>query len=127
MNFKRIKKTKAANWISAFPEQRKQPTSESYQGCQHRSEIGGMRERVYQGIAKMFLELHRFCQPCKEQNDIRRSQDVHHMRGREGLLLSDVRYFLPVCRQHHGWIEANKEDARKKGWQADQGDFRRQD
>jgi hypothetical protein len=35
------------------------------------------------------------------------STEVHHMRGRIGILLLDQEYWLPVCRACHAWIEVN--------------------
>lgn len=45
-----------------------------------------------------FLAEHDRCEVafCREK-----SVDVHHMRGREGELLLDARFWLAVCRKHH--------------------------
>lgn len=42
----------------------------------------------------------------------------HHIRGRVGSLLNDVRFWLPVCEQCHQWIEKNRAAARRRGWLA---------
>jgi hypothetical protein len=44
-----------------------------------------------------------------------RATDVHHVRGRAGTLLIDERFWVPVSRAGHRWIEDNKELARKAG------------
>lgn len=47
----------------------------------------------------------------------------HHMRGRLGDLLWDVRFFLAVSQQGHDWIHQNIEQARRHGWIAQAGDW----
>lgn len=43
-------------------------------------------------------------------------EDVHHMRGREGSLLLDTRYWLAVSRKAHIKITNNPAWARSKGY-----------
>jgi hypothetical protein len=38
--------------------------------------------------------------------------DVHHMKGKIGDLLNDVRWWLPVSRSGHDWCENNPEAAK---------------
>jgi hypothetical protein len=45
-------------------------------------------------------------------------EDRHHIRGKLGPLLRDQRYWLPVCRKAHAWIDAHRAEARKRGWLA---------
>lgn len=42
--------------------------------------------------------------------------EVHHKKGRIGKLLTDVRYFLAVCRSHHNYIELHPEESKEKGY-----------
>lgn len=49
--------------------------------------------------------------------------DIHHVRGRIGKLLMDQRYWLAVSRKGHRWIHDNIEEARKRGWIAQRGDW----
>lgn len=39
--------------------------------------------------------------------------DVHHTRGRTGTLLLDTRFWVPVCRECHNWIQDNPAEARQ--------------
>lgn len=57
----------------------------------------------------------------------READDVHHLRGRSGSLLRDTRYWLPVSRAAHVWIDANRAEARAKGWLCEKGDWLRVD
>lgn len=41
--------------------------------------------------------------------------EVHHTKGRTGSLLTNVMYFLAVCRNCHDWIENNPAAAKEKG------------
>lgn len=40
---------------------------------------------------------------------------VHHMKGRAGKLLRDQMYWLPLCFEHHSWVENHKQTSRKMG------------
>lgn len=46
----------------------------------------------------------------------RPAEQVHHIRGRLGKLLCDVRYWLPVTQEGHLWIHSFPNEAREKGW-----------
>lgn len=53
--------------------------------------------------------------------------DVHHVRGRAGSLLLDTRYWLPVSRAGHYWIDTHRNEARARGWLAKLGEWNRVD
>lgn len=42
--------------------------------------------------------------------------EIHHMKGRVGLLLTDERYWIPVSREGHLKIELNPVWAKEKGY-----------
>lgn len=44
-----------------------------------------------------------------------KTESVHHKRGR-GRYLLDVSTFLPCCLSCHGFIEANPQEAKERGW-----------
>jgi len=46
---------------------------------------------------------------------IHEATDVHHKKGR-GVLLNEVKYWLPVCRACHVLIEKNPLWAKEKGY-----------
>ncbi len=44
------------------------------------------------------------------------ASECHHSKGRLGRLLCDVRWWVPVSREGHDWIESHHRDAREKFW-----------
>lgn len=80
------------------------------------------RLAVYKLVRDTFLENHGRCAVCRE----RKSDEVHHKRGRIGKLLCNVAYFVPVCMECHAWIGAYPATARAMGWLAQPGDWGRQ-
>ena len=44
------------------------------------------------------------------------AEDNHHMAGKEGALLLDTRYWLPVCRRHHTFITEHSAWAIQNGY-----------
>lgn len=45
-----------------------------------------------------------------------KTTEIHHKMGRIEDLLCDIRFFLPVCRSCHDWIEVNSEKAKELGF-----------
>lgn len=117
MSWNREKKTKAANWVNAFPNQVRRVNAETTAGCGHRSDINEIREAVYHPICALFLEAYPVCQRCGKKP----SDDVHHSRGRVGLLLFDVRYFISLCRRCHNLTHDNPKESEKLGFMAQRG------
>ena len=75
------------------------------------SDEGKERMAVYGAINRMFLLMNLECEICGRNSD-----EVHHKKGRIGDLLYDVRFFLPVCRICHDFIEKHPETAYMNGW-----------
>lgn len=69
--------------------------------------------KVYKKLAKEFLKKNYRCQ-VKGCNHA--SQCVHHMAGRVGENLTDVRKFLAVCFEHHRQIEENPDWSYENGY-----------
>lgn len=71
------------------------------------------RLREYRKVRDEFMKTHSVCQVdgCKNI-----PTDVHHMRGKIGDLLTDVNFFLAVCRGCHTRIETNPEWAKENGY-----------
>lgn len=46
----------------------------------------------------------------------RPAEQVHHIKGRRGKLLCDIKHWLPVTQEGHDWIHNNPTEARAKGW-----------
>lgn len=45
-----------------------------------------------------------------------RTRDIHHVRGRYGMLLNDETHWLAVSREAHDWIHQHGDLARARGW-----------
>jgi len=68
--------------------------------------------RIYRKRARLFLMRNPFCAVFKSQP----SSQVHHSRGRLGALLLDERFWFAVSLAGHQWIDANRNEARKRGF-----------
>lgn len=125
--FTKLKRPKSI-CVAAFPKQFKKLNPErsaATAGLRGRSASEALRMEIYRPIASMFKELNPLCHACKiiKLDAMAGStgfvplftQDVHHNRGRSGLLLFDTRHWLAVCRQCHDWIGAHPDEAMKLG------------
>lgn len=67
---------------------------------------------VYRLLRNKYMNEHEVCEfkGCQ-----RSSNDLHHIRGR-GPYLSDIRYFMAICRHHHQWVDVNTIEARELGY-----------
>jgi len=80
--------------------------------------------RIYFGMKKIWLASHPLCLPCKTRWEKRNwTDDVHHCRGRASTLLIDARWWIPVCRNCHDFIQRNPKEARARGWLCDWGQW----
>lgn len=119
--FKPPKKRAKAPWTRAFPAQAKalSPERSLAGGVKARSASHETRMAVYRPIAEMFKRLNPYCQLCTKRGYSgglsRQTTDIHHSRGRDGLLLFDTRWFKAACRQCHDWAENNPEAAAAVG------------
>lgn len=119
MSFIRKPKQPKSICMEAFPKQftKLHPERSEAGGIKARSASEKVRMDIYRPIAEMFKEMKPWCMACFVINpymnaiDSERSEDVHHVRGREGLLLFDIRFWLPVCRKCHNWIHSNPKKA----------------
>lgn len=106
--------------MEAFPSQFKslRPENSAAGGVKARSGSEAVRMEIYKAISDVWRSLHRWCECCTLRNSGSISQaavDIHHVHGRDGLLLFDVRYWLAVCRPCHNWIHAHPKQARELG------------
>jgi hypothetical protein len=74
------------------------------------SEEGKERMAVYNAINRMFLIMNLECGVCGGN-----SEEVHHKKGRDGILLFDIRFWLPVCRRCHERITIESKWAYNEG------------
>lgn len=72
--------------------------------------------KIYKVEKEKYMKEHPMCEAgiiCKHKTE---SQDIHHKKGRNGDLLTDINFFLAVCRKDHEWIENNPIEAKKLGF-----------
>jgi len=105
-----------------------------------RSEIGWERDKEYRKVRDAWMVLpdgtRRTCAAClkieyppsigKNLGFMHDASEPHHSRGKIGKLLFDTRFFIPVCRTAHNWIDANREKARELGLLCKVGEFNTQ-
>ena len=93
---------------------------------ERRVAAGGVRPRsksmtalmkLYNAERRKFLAENWTCWACVHTgvNRVKRSEDLHHARGRLNGLLLDKRYWVALCREHHDRVEADKPWARALG------------
>lgn len=78
----------------------------------HRSKKRIVQEREYNRKRRIFMEKNPVCQ---FENCNLPSTECHHAKGRIGDLLTDERYFVALCHEHHTWVELNPLEAKEKG------------
>jgi hypothetical protein len=73
--------------------------------------------KIYYSLKKYILSQRPYCQipsangtPC-----LNRATGIHHVKGRAGELLCDVRFWLAVCPQCHDYIHAHAKESRARG------------
>ena len=73
----------------------------------------GIKLKEYKIVRDKYMEEHIGCEfkYCSQA-----SEDLHHMAGRTGDLLTDTRYFMAVCREHHLWIHNNPKESLENGY-----------
>lgn len=71
------------------------------------------QEKIYRKKAKAYLVAH---PKCEVKGCNRVSEDLHHKAGRVGDLLTNEKYFMAVCRDHHTQIEQDPVWAKEQGY-----------
>lgn len=70
--------------------------------------------KIYLTLRNVFLENHPNCEAnlpgCK-----RVASEVHHKKGRRGMTLNEVEFWLPLCRNCHDWIHLNIDKSLQMG------------
>jgi len=75
-----------------------------------RSKKRASQEREYKSLRDIWI-VGKKCKRCKSV-----ATECHHMKGRIGRLLLDIKFWLPVCSECHKHIELNPIEAKEKGW-----------
>ena len=52
---------------------------------------------------------------CAVEGCYLKSVDVHHAKGRQGDLLTNTKWFVPICRKHHDYFQEHSKEAIEKG------------
>ena len=116
--------------VAAFPEQFKKlhPERGAAGGIKWRSKPKAILDAVYSSIATLFKIANPWCKICELRGNhvIHGTEDVHHSRGKQGLLYFDVRWFVPCCRSCHSWAENNVESAMAIGVTCQKGDWNKE-
>lgn len=73
------------------------------------------RLREYNKVRLSFMEENPYCQAMVTCHGLL-STDIHHVRGKIGDKLTDVKDFMSVCRGCHTWIHDNDAKAREMGF-----------
>jgi hypothetical protein len=79
-----------------------------------RSTKRAKQEREYAKLAKEYLSNHLYCEmklPCCTVVAL----ECHHMKGRDGALLTDTDNFMAACAPCHAWVTENSKQAIEMG------------
>ena len=79
--------------------------------------------RKYWPLRRKFIEDHPHCEFPISSSDpliytptcMSRTISIHHMNGQNWRVMNETKWWLPTCIEHHAWIEAHKNEARKLG------------
>jgi hypothetical protein len=81
-----------------------------------RSTKRAKQEREYSDKRKIFMLANPICQANIPGLCTTQSTDVHHVMGRVGELLLEVKEWMSVCRACHMWIETHPLEATELGY-----------
>ena len=116
---KTLCKRSLAPWTQAFPDQAAQlhPERSKAGGIKARSSSEEVRMAIYRPIAVMFLIINPECQVCRllVNKSPLPSVEVHHVKGRDGLLLFDTRFWKAICRLCHRTVHDNPKLGKRLG------------
>jgi hypothetical protein len=74
--------------------------------------------KIYYSLADYVLSQRPYCEfpsSTGAATCMNPATQIHHMRGRAGPLLCDVRFWLAVCDKCHKYIHEHGKEARKRG------------
>lgn len=72
---------------------------------------------TYRSLKEYILKERPYCEmpsPTGAVSCLGRSAQIHHMKGRAGPLLNDVRWWMAVCASCHTYIEDHKKEMRAR-------------
>lgn len=79
------------------------------------AKLASARSAYAKRVKTWLLEpTNRWCLVMKKlRQPVSRATQCHHKHGRQGALLMDERYWLPVSAEGHRWIDANRRQAQE--------------
>jgi len=77
-----------------------------------RSTKRALQEKVYNDLVRVW----KVGKKCAIRGCSDDCHDAHHMAGKEGELLLNSKYWLPICRTHHTFITTNSRWAIENGY-----------
>lgn len=88
------------------------------------SKVQRKKNTAYSVVVKKFKLENPFCACCPKRKMVPRpTEHNHHQRGKLGPLLTDVRFFIPVCFNCHAWIGDHPVEARAIGMLCEEGEW----
>lgn len=69
----------------------------------------------YKALRIEYLSKHQMCERC----GMYEATHIHHLMGRIGKLLNDIRFWVALCFHCHAWAHQNPKEAKEKGWLLD--------
>ena len=71
------------------------------------------QEREYRKLRKQYLEANPICEVegCEAE-----ATEIHHRKGRTGILLTQKEHFLGTCSPHHRYIESHPIESKELGY-----------
>ena len=79
--------------------------------------------RKYWTLRRKFIEDHPFCEfPLLYDSKgftpacTNPTRSIHHMNGQNWRIMNETKWWMPVCNEHHTWIEDHKNESRKRGF-----------
>ena len=112
---------KQATWCKAFPRQMTD-SKPRVKYVNHFSKHQKKKNAQYKRIRLEYLAEKKVCEVCHTDP----STAIHHKRGRTGGLLTNTKYFVPVCDGCHRWIHDCPNTARLVGVLAKPGEWGKQ-
>jgi hypothetical protein len=74
--------------------------------------------KIYYSLKKYILSQRPYCQmpsPTGSPSCMNPATQIHHIKGRAGSLLCDVRYWIAVCPPCHQYIHDHARESRARG------------
>lgn len=79
------------------------------------SEKRAIELEIYRGLRMIHMDKYPDCQIRVDDKCTIIATELHHQQGREGLLLTDERYFKSACKYCHDTITENSKSAIENG------------